>query len=171
MNELRINAHNETVLYIWKANMDLQYILDPYACVVYVVSYIGEAQRGMSKLLKDALLHYKAGDTTIKERLRGIANKFQNCSEVSAQEVSYHLLSFPLSTCSRADVYINTGPADKRVRIQKSKPILQGMPHDSEEILQQGLIEHYIQRPDQIENVCLAEFAAMYDFERKSSEN
>ena len=33
MNELRINAHNETVLYLWKANMGLQYILDPYACV------------------------------------------------------------------------------------------------------------------------------------------
>ena len=165
MNELRINAHNETVLYLWKANMNLQYILDPYACVVYVVSYIGKAQRGMSKLLKDALLHYKAGDSTIKERLRGIANKFQNCSEVSAQEVSYHLLSLPLSKCSRANVIINTGPADKRVRILKSKPILQGMPHDSEAILQPGLIEHYIQRPDQLENVCLAEFGAMYDFQ------
>ena len=66
--------------------MDLQYILDPYACVVYVVSYIGKAQRGMSKLLKDALLHYKAGDTIIKEKLRGIANKFQNFSEVSARK-------------------------------------------------------------------------------------
>ena len=117
MNGLLINALNETVLYLWKANMDLQYILDPYACVVYAVSYIGKAQRGMSKLLKDALLHYKAGDSTIKERLRGIANKFQNCSEVSAQEVSYHLLSLSLSKCSRANVYIHTGPADKRVRI------------------------------------------------------
>ena len=44
-------------------------------------------------------------------------------------------------------------------------PILQGMPHDSEDILQPGLIEHYIQRPDQLEDVCLAEFAAMYDFQ------
>ena len=130
MNELRINAHNEIILYLWKANMDLQYILDPYACVVYVVSYIGKEQHGMSKLLKDALLHYKAGYTTIKERLRGIANKFQKCSEVSAQEVSYHLLTLPLSKCSRANVYIKTGPADKRVRILKSKPILQGMLHD-----------------------------------------
>ena len=146
--------------------MDLQYILDPYACVVYAVSYIGKAQRGMSKLLKDALLHYKAGDSTIKERLRGIANKFQNCIEVSAQEVSYHLLSLPLSKCSRANVYINTRPADKSVRILKSKPIFPGMPHDSEAILQPGLIEHYIQRPDQFGNVCLAEFAAMYDFNR-----
>ena len=48
-------------------------------------------------------------------------------------------------------MHINTGPADKRVRIPKSKPILQGMPHDSVDILQPGLIEHYIQRPDQLE--------------------
>ena len=53
----------------------------------------------------------------------------------------------------------------KSVRILKSKPILQGMLHDSEAILQPGLIEHYIQRPDQLENVCLAEFAAMFDFQ------
>ena len=165
MTELRINAHNEIILHLWKANMDIQYILDPYACVVYVVSYIGKAQRGMSKLLKDALLHYKAGDTTIRERLRGIANKFQNCSEVSAQEVSYHLLSLPLSKCSRANVYINTNPPDKRVRILKSKPILQGMEHDSEDILQSGLIEHYMQRPDELENICLAVFASMYEFQ------
>ena len=120
MNELRINAHNEMILHLWKADMPLQYILDPYACVVYVVSYIGKAQRGISKLLKDAMLHYKAGDTTIKERLRGIAHKFQNCTEISAQEVSHHLLSLPLSKCSRANVYIYTNPAGKRIGILKS---------------------------------------------------
>ena len=48
--------------------MDLQYILDPCACVVYVLTYIGEAQRGMSKLLKHALLYYKAGDTYYNQR-------------------------------------------------------------------------------------------------------
>ena len=74
-------------------------------------------------------------------------------------------MRLPLSKCSRADVYSNTGPANKRVRILKSKPILQGIPHYSEDVLQPGLIEHYIQRPDQLENVCLAEFAAMYDFQ------
>ena len=62
-------------------------------------------------------------------------------------------------------MYINTNPADKRVRILKSKHVLQGMSHDSEDILQPGLIEHYIQRPDDLENVCLAEFASMYEFQ------
>ena len=165
LNEIRINAYNVTILYLWKANMDLQYILDPYACAVYVISYIGKSQRGMSKLLRDALMHLKAGNATIKERLRGIAYKFQSCSEVSAQEVSYHLLSLPLSKCSRANVYINTNPANKRVRILKSKPILMCMEQDSVDILQSGLIEHYMQRPDELEETCLAKFAAWYEFQ------
>ena len=165
LNEIRINAHNETILHLWKANMDLQYILDPYACAVYVISYIGKSQRGMSKLLRDALMHLKAGNATIKERLRGIAYKFQSCSEVSAQEVSYHLLSLPLSKCSRANVYINTNPANKRVRILKSKPVLMCMEQDSVDILQSGLIEHYMQRPDELEETCLAKFAAWYEFQ------
>lgn len=29
-----INAYNPDVINVWKANMDLQYILDPYACVI-----------------------------------------------------------------------------------------------------------------------------------------
>ena len=165
LNEIRINAYSETILHLWKANMDLQYILDPYACAVYVISYIGKSQRGMSKLLRDALMHLKAGNATIKERLRGIAYKFQSCSEVSAQEVSYHLLSLPLSKCSRANVYINTNPANKRVRILKSKPVLMGMEQDSVDILLSGLIEHYMQRPDELEGTCLAKFAAWYEFQ------
>ena len=164
LNEIRINAHNKTILHLWKANMDLQFILDPYASAVYVISYIGKSQRGMSKLLRDALMHLRAGNATIKERLRGIAYKFQSCSEVSAQEVSYHL-SLPLSQCSRANVYINTNPANNRVRILKSKPVLMGMEQDSVDILQSGLIEHYIQRPDELEGTCLAEFAAWYEFQ------
>ena len=77
LNEMRINAHNITILHLWKANMDLLFILDSYACAVYVISYIGKSQRGMSKLLRDALLHLKAGNATIKERLRGIASSFR----------------------------------------------------------------------------------------------
>ena len=112
-----------------------------------------------------ALMLLKAGNATIKERLRGIAYKFQSCSEVSAQEVSYHLLSLPLSRCTRANVYINTNPANKRVRILKSKPVLMGMEQDSVDILLSGLIEHYMQRSDELEETCLAKFAAWYEFQ------
>ena len=165
LNVIRINAYKENILHLWKANIDLQYILDPYACAVYVISYIGKPQRGMSKLLRDALMHLKAGNATIKERLRGMSYKFQSCSEVSAQVVYYHLLSLSLSKCSRINVYINTNPANKRGRILKSKPVLMGMEQDSVGILQSGLIEHYMERPDELEEKCLAEFATLYDFQ------
>ena len=47
--------------------MALQYILYTYAFAVYVIWFIGMSQRGMSKLLRDALMQLKAGNATIKE--------------------------------------------------------------------------------------------------------
>ena len=39
MDETRINNYNATLLKSWRANMDLQFILDAYACAMYIVSY------------------------------------------------------------------------------------------------------------------------------------
>ena len=50
-NELRINNYNAPCPSTWRANMDIQFILDVYACAVYIVSYISKAQKGMSELL------------------------------------------------------------------------------------------------------------------------
>ena len=47
-HEVRINAYNTVLLKIWKANMDIQFILDAYACATYIVTYISKGQRGMS---------------------------------------------------------------------------------------------------------------------------
>ena len=53
-SEIRINNYNTNLLKAWRANMDLQFALDPYACAVYILSYITKGQRGMSKLLETA---------------------------------------------------------------------------------------------------------------------
>ena len=50
-NELRINNYNTSCLLAWRANMDIQFVLDVYACAMYIVSYISKAQRGISHLL------------------------------------------------------------------------------------------------------------------------
>ena len=39
-SEVRINNYNSTLLNIWKANMDIQFVLEPYACAVYILFYI-----------------------------------------------------------------------------------------------------------------------------------
>lgn len=50
-NELRINNYNPACLRAWRANMDIQYVLDVYACAVYKVKYISKGQKGMSELM------------------------------------------------------------------------------------------------------------------------
>ena len=43
-NELQINNYNPTCLLAWRANMDIQYVLDVYTCAMYIVSYISKAE-------------------------------------------------------------------------------------------------------------------------------
>lgn len=43
------SQHNPAVMLAWQANMD---ILNPYACVMYIASYITKNNRAMGELLR-----------------------------------------------------------------------------------------------------------------------
>ena len=75
-NELRINNYNSACLEAWTANMDIQFVLDVYACTMYIVSYISKAQKGMSELLRKACVEAKERNSGIKQQIRDIGNKF-----------------------------------------------------------------------------------------------
>ena len=51
-SEIRINSYNTHLLQAWQSNMDIPYVLDPYAWATYILSYITKGQRGMSRLLE-----------------------------------------------------------------------------------------------------------------------
>ena len=170
-NEIRINAYNPMIMSLHRANMDIQFILDPYACLMYCVDYISKSENGMSKLLREALNELKKGNNTVKERLRVIVNKFLNSSEISAQEAVYHILSIPLSTSSRSTVFINTNRPENRISMLKSGEILQKLEPDSNDVFVQGLIDTYTNRPEEMKDVCLADFATMYNVSKKQTYN
>jgi len=44
--------------------------------------------------------------------------------------------------------------------------VLQNMPQNSTDIFQKGLLHRYEQRPDSHEGLCLADFAANYEFSK-----
>ncbi|KAK3918495.1 ATP-dependent DNA helicase pfh1 [Frankliniella fusca] len=95
---------------------------------------------------------------------------FINKSEVSAQEASLHILGLSMAEASVADIYINTSPPEERVRLQKAAAELRRIFEEdpgSTDIFAAGLLEHYVQRPDDLEQCCLAEFAAMFTFHSK----
>ena len=38
--DIFVNNYNPDVLRAWNANIDVQYVLDPYSCIMYIISYI-----------------------------------------------------------------------------------------------------------------------------------
>ena len=50
--DIFINAYNKDLLRTWRANVDVQFVLDPYACGKYCVAYLSKATGGISKLLR-----------------------------------------------------------------------------------------------------------------------
>ncbi|XP_078378018.1 uncharacterized protein LOC144661191 [Oculina patagonica] len=168
-NELRINNYNKHCLLAWRANMDVQFILDIYSCAMYVVSYISKAQRGMSELLRKACEEAREGNLGIKQQVRDIGNKFLNSVEISAQEAVYIVLQLPMRRSSREVVFINTALPDERVHLLKSIDDIQHLEDESEDIESGGLIKRYTKRPSCLENVTLADWAAWYDNNMKSN--
>ena len=114
-NELRVNNYNSACLSAWRANMDIQFVLDVYACAMYIVSYISKAQKGMSQLLQRACDEARDGNSSIKQQVRDIGNKFLNSVEISAQEAVYIVLQLPMRKSSREVIFIPTDPPDERL--------------------------------------------------------
>ena len=140
--------------------MDLQYILDPYACVMYIASYMLKSEKAMSELLRQVSRQCASED--IKIQLRRLGSVFMNHRELSAQEAVYRMLSLPLKTLSRTVVFVSTDTKDKRTYLFKPKHVLDDMDDDSEDIYMTSLIDRYAARPDSLDDMCLAEFAANY---------
>lgn len=152
--------------------MDIQFVIDPYACVQYIVEYISKSESGISSLLKKTVESFNQSNPSIKEKLRCIVNKFINSNEISAQEACYLSLGFSVSKSSRSSIFINTAPPENRVHILKPKEQLNNLPSDSTDIFSSGLLDYYPLRPRELENVCLAKFAAYFTIaSKKTSKN
>ncbi len=100
--------------------MDIQFVLDPYACAVYILTYITKGQRAMSKLLRKACEEAKEGNKNIVNKVRHIGNKFLNAVEISAQKAVYLVLQMPLRRSSREFQFINKSDPDERTFLLKS---------------------------------------------------
>ena len=53
-SEQSVNYYSPAILKAWEANMDIQYVVNAYACVMYIASYVLKAEKGMGELLKQA---------------------------------------------------------------------------------------------------------------------
>lgn len=163
ISEIRINNYNELLIKCWEANMDIQFILDPYACAAYIVSYISKGQRGMSDLLSTACKEAKSSESDIKQQVRKIGNTFLSHVEIGAQEACYLVLQMPLRRCSREVVFVDTNNENDRVIFVKSKSALEDLPKTSTSIESDSNINRYQRRPASMSKYNLADFIALFN--------
>ena len=94
--------------------------------------------------------------------LRHVGAVFLNHREVSAQEPAYRVLSMPLRNLSRTVVFVNTDSKETRSAVLKSKEKLDKIDNKAEDVFQKNIVDRYSSRPDCLDSLCLAEFAANY---------
>jgi hypothetical protein len=59
------NAYLKCLAEVWQANMDVQFILDPFGAARYVCSYITKSSAGVSKLMQATSEQIKGGDIQV----------------------------------------------------------------------------------------------------------
>ena len=161
-NELMINNYMPEVYVRHRGNMDIQYVTDAYGAAVYVSAYMLKSNAVMSVLLKRAIFDINRGVMSLRSKFNAVASKFSNSNEISAQECAYQILSMRVSKASRQVLFVNTMPPDERYGMLKERAQLEAQKSDSP--FCPTLLDYYVARPDSMESMCLAEFAANYDY-------
>ncbi|XP_052700234.1 uncharacterized protein LOC128177537 [Crassostrea angulata] len=176
--EMWTNQYNECLLKCWDANMDIQYVLDPYSCIVYIISYISKAEREMGMLLKQTKIEATEGNLSAKQTMKKIGSAYLNHREVSAQEAVYRVCNLKMKECSRKVVFIPVGENPTRLSKPLSQLKTKRKPQsdefegdeDEEDIWMTNIVERYENRPqtDYFNQMCLAEFCSKFRVLAKS---
>ncbi|XP_062567225.1 uncharacterized protein LOC134229488 [Saccostrea cucullata] len=178
-NEMWTNQYNRCLLKCWDANMDIQFVLDPFSCIVYIVSYISKAEREMGMLLKQTKLEAEEGNFDARQTMKKIGSAYLNHREVSAQEAVYRVCNLKMKECSRKVAFVPVGDNPVRLskplsqlknKTKKDVEIIDDDDDDEDDIWMTNILERYENRPDKSEfhAMCLAEFCSEFRVLAKS---
>ena len=145
-NEIWTNQYNPCLLKSWDANLDIQYVLDPFSCIVYIISYISKSEREMGMLLKQTSIEAEEGNLSARQTLKKIGSAYLHHREVSAQEAVYRVCNLRMKESSRKTIFIPVGENPTRL----SKPLHQIKENreDEDDVWMTSLVERYENRPN-----------------------
>ena len=171
--------------------MDIQFCMDSYAVVTYVTDYLTKGDAGLTKELIKALLETKHCNNF--DQLNHLKMTYFKNKQVSVAEATYRLVrgldlkrsniacifvatgyprnrsSFFVSTKADDEKSIDVEPLDDEeetpTESNKTPVTLEGKNGQFKEV--QTIHQKYSQRPESLEDVCLAQFATSYSFIRQ----
>ena len=156
--ESRINGYMKNLIHVYKANHDIQFCLNSYAVVMYIVNYIQKVDRGVSLGLKKINEMYKKKKMSLHDEIKSIGDVFLKYSEISIQECIYMLLGFHMTSASRLVTVVSTKSREERLRVLKKAFALADLDDDSDDIYCADHYDNYKNRPDILFDWTFAEF-------------
>ena len=153
-----INNYNPHLIRCWNGNMDIQYVLDPYAVAMYIVSYITKSEREMGDLLKNAQREASEGNTDAIQQLRKLGSVYLQNREISVMGAIYLICSMPLRNSTRNVIFLQTSSDGQKISLPLEQ--LQANAGKSEQVWMPTQIEKYIGRPHSAKynSMCMARF-------------
>ena len=161
VDDVFLNACNCDILALWGANIDLQFVANEVATVMYVCSYMTKGEKGMGETLRRVAK--ECCDDHIHTQMNKIKHEFLGKRVLGAPESGMHVLSTWLIKKSRKVVTVNTNIRDECVSLPKTCAQLEQLDKDDENMFATSLIDRYAARPNSLQNMCLATFAVNYD--------
>ncbi len=160
--EAWVNGYNPDLLRAWNANMDIQFVLDSFSCIMYMLSYISKPEHEMNDFLKTVIKGVRETNINEEDEMKHIMQAYSKHRQVSAQESVARTCSLPMKKCSRSVVFIPTD--DDALKMSLPLSVLHNKDPDSEDVWMSGIIDKYRARPQtlEFEMMCLADFVSNY---------
>ena len=163
--EVRVNDYNPLILYLWRANVDIQFVAESsLALAGYVSAYVTKAEKSN---LQDIWCEV-ASKESIYSKLWSFGVQAVKSREVGLYEAADLLLGDHLTRKSRDVKFVNARQPQKRSRVLKNytelKQLRESNP-DSDDVFAPSVVDvHYPSRPDELEDLCLYDFVKFIDW-------
>ena len=166
--EINIVPYNTIILKLLKSNMNIQFVTGIYGMLAYLTSYLCKPEHTMSELMKKA--SKEAYNKDIQGKMYAIGNVFLTKREVSTHEAIARVISLPMRSSNIDVLYVPTGLKKNRTRMLKPQSVLDFMHPDDTNVYANNILDKYENRPDDLEQMCLADFASNYTTQKPNKD-
>ena len=163
-NDGRINCHNHVMSQHWRANVDLQVIIDTDQCMRYMAKYAtkGEPRSQSASEILTACVNRLDNTDMASSALRRAMIQVAGERDIGSQETAHMLLGKPLYSCTYSFLCVSLD-GSRRVRTGDEDDENQG-----DQALDPSVLDHYATRANWQENnpgilnLNLVQFASAY---------
>ncbi|CAB3226547.1 unnamed protein product [Arctia plantaginis] len=156
VDESMVNNYNPTLLSLWKGNIDVQPCGNVTAVAYYVAKYASKCEpHDTGEVVREAVVKAKRQGGPVWNQLFAVSMAILSQRLVSAPECAYRLCHLPLKMSSRKTVFINSCKPNERFRLLR---------FDGDDTsIYNNIFDRYVLRPDELEDLSLAEFAVRFE--------